>query len=993
MPPILHIHLLGDFHLSFGDKTVTGVNTTRLRSLLAYLVLHRNSPQHRQGLAFLFWPDSTEAQAHNNLRQSIHRLRLALPDAEYFLHSDEQTVQWLPDSPFTLDVAEFEKAVAQVDSSASLQYAANLYQGELLPGCYDDWILPERERLQQRFIETLERLILLCENQHEYRSSIQYAERLLRTDPLREETYQQLMRLHTLSGNRTGALRVYKTCVTVLKRELDVEPSSETQAVYEASQNIEVSSVRPRPSLQPRTNNLPTYLTSFIGRKVELESLTRLFTSRDASTSQTRLITLTGAGGCGKTRLAIELATQLLETFPDGVWFVDLAPMTNPMLIPQAIASVLGVQDQSGRMPLDILSSYLQTRQILLILDNCEHLVAVCAQVVQSLLHASPRLRVLVTSREKLYVMGETAWPVRSLSLPDINDQTPAQASRSDAVHLFVERACSVLPTFTLNTDNTASVIRICQHLDGIPLAIELAAARIPILTPGQIAARLNNAFQLLRRSGYTTRPHHQTLRATMDWSYELLSEQERTLFLRLAIFAGGFTLEAVEQVCADPAEQGNVPHAEILDLLSRLIDKSLVMALEWKPDQIRYRLLEPIWQYANQKLLEAGDLEQLGSRHLEFFLELAEEAEPKLKGETQGIWLERLELEHDNLRAALWWSMKEEGNAVLGLRLASALVDFWIVRGEFTEGRHWLEVALKQSNDTQAPWRAKALLGAGELAFFHGDLAASRSLLEDSLVTFRELGIKPGIAYSLFRLGVTATLFCDLAAARSFFEESLGLFRELGQQQGIAYVLYGQGHLADTQGEWSAARVLLEESLTIFRELGDKQGIVLALQDLGMGIAELGDCTLGRSILEESMAIARELGSRLDVSRTAWALGKVAYREGNYALARSWYAEFATIVKAIGTRLGMLYLLTACARLAASEGQFERMTQLLGAAEHLSNTMGAPIVPVERIEHERLATISRHELGEDVFVKAWAKGRAMKLEQAIEYALKAENS
>jgi len=277
MSAALHIQLLGDFGLAYGDVLQKTISTERLKSLLAYLLLHRNSPQSRHHLAFVFWPDSTEAQAHNNLRQSFHRLRQALPNVEDFLHSDAQIIQWLPDSPFTLDVAEFENAVDRADSIDALQYAANLYQGELLPGCYDDWILPERERLQQRFIETLELLVRLLENQHEYRSAIQYAERLLRTDPLREETYQQLIRLHALSGNRTGALRIYQTCVTVLKRELDVEPSSETRAVYKESQTIEVSSAHPRPSLQPQTNNLPTYLTSFIGRRGELERLKQLF--------------------------------------------------------------------------------------------------------------------------------------------------------------------------------------------------------------------------------------------------------------------------------------------------------------------------------------------------------------------------------------------------------------------------------------------------------------------------------------------------------------------------------------------------------------------------------------------------------------------------------------------------------------------------------------------------------------------------------------------
>ena len=382
--PTLHIQLLGDFCLVYGESPPTQIDSPRLQSLLAYLVLHRAAPQSRQHLAFLLWPDSTEAQARNNLRQSLHLLKHSLPNADQFLYSEMQTVQWLRDAPFTLDVAEFEAAIEQAESVTALQHAVSLYRGELLPGCYDDWILPERERLQQQFVEALERLVRLLENQRAYRPAIQYAERLLRADPLREETYQQLIYLHALSGNRTGALRAYQTCITVLKRELDVEPSPETQAAYEESQKMEVPSTRPRPSPQPRTNNLPIYLTSFIGRKEELERLKSLFSRQDASATRTRLVTLTGAGGCGKTRLAIELATQLLEMFPDGVWFVDLAPLTNPTLIPQAIAAVLEVPEQSEPALLDTLPAHLQSRQLLPILDNCAHMVAASARIVQS---------------------------------------------------------------------------------------------------------------------------------------------------------------------------------------------------------------------------------------------------------------------------------------------------------------------------------------------------------------------------------------------------------------------------------------------------------------------------------------------------------------------------------------------------------------------------------------------------------------------------------
>jgi predicted ATPase len=709
---MLRIQLFGSFQITDDEQPATRLQSDRLQALLVYLVLHRDQPLSRQQLAVLFWPDTTDAQARTNLRTLLARLREALPDADQFLAIEAQTVQWRSDAPGAVDLIEFEQALA----ANRLTDAATLYRGDLLPTCYDDWIAGERERLKQEFCAALERLILHLANLGDYRSAIRYTKQLLRSEPLREETYRRLMRLYALSGDRTGVVQIYQTCVRVLKSELDVEPSAETCAVYDESRRTSAPLAHSVIPAERRTSNLPAYLTSFIGRTEELERLTQLFSRHDAATTRTRLITLTGAGGCGKTRLSIKLARRLAESFPDGVWFVDLAPLTNPILIPQAIAAVLGVQEQAERALLDTLTDDLQSKTLLLILDNCEHVVTACAQVVQSLLSAGSHLRILATSREKLNVMGEMAWLVSSLSLPDVNDQTPDLVSRSDAVHLFVERACSALPTFTLNENNTAAIVQICQHLDGIPLAIELAAARISLLTPAQIATRLDDAFHLLTRGNYTTRPHHQTLRATMDWSYQLLSEKERVLFRRLAVFAGGFTLEAVEHVCADQVEPVNIPQFAVLDLLSRLIDKSLVMALDLDPDQMRYRLLEPTAQYAKEKLLESRELEQFQSRHFEFFLNLAEEAEPHHSKADQGAWYDRLTAELDNLRAAIDWSLGR-GDATMALRLTTALYGFWSVRGPYQEAVELLTQALAQSDAAiSSGARANALLAAGAL-------------------------------------------------------------------------------------------------------------------------------------------------------------------------------------------------------------------------------------------------------------------------------------
>ncbi len=506
--PQLHIHLLGEFRLTDGDALIGAINAPRLQSLLAYLVLHRDVPQPRQHLAFQLWPDTTEAQARTNLRQLLHGLKQTLPEAEQFLHADAQTLQWDSAAPFRLDVAEFEEALAQADAAeqtgdphalrVALEQAIALYQGDLLPSCYDDWILPERERLRQAFTGTLERLLLFLERQGEPRAAIGYAQRLLRHDPLLEETYRALMRLYAACGDRAGALRVYQTCAVVLQRELAVEPSAATREAYEQLLKVDVQARSVLPP-QPANTNLPVPLTSFIGREAEMAEITHLLQT-------TRLLTLTGPGGCGKTRLALEAATNLLDDYPDGVWWVELAALSDAVLVPQAVATALGVREQTDRPLTEMLTDYLRAKQLLLLLDNCEHLVGACARLAEQLLSACPHLCILATSREALSIGGETTWLVPSLSLPKAQPpSTVEELMRYESIRLFVDRAATVLPTFRLTTASGQFVAQICRRVDGIPIAIELAAARVKLLNVEQMAARLDDVFHLLtagRRSG-----------------------------------------------------------------------------------------------------------------------------------------------------------------------------------------------------------------------------------------------------------------------------------------------------------------------------------------------------------------------------------------------------------------------------------------------------------------------------------------------------------
>lgn len=561
----LQVRLLGDFQITYQGEPLNGFESPRLQSLLAFLLLHRDAPQSRKHLAFSLWQDSSEQQAHGNLRSLVHRLRAVLPAAEQFLSADNQTLQWRSDAPFTLDVDEFQNA-AQSKSRPALQKAVDLYRGDLLPACYDEWLLPERERLRELFIDTLAQLIVLSEAEHEYQTAIGHARRLLQADPLGEEAYRKLMHLYARTGDRANLVRVYQTCVAVMRRELDAEPSAATREWFERLRDDETlvePAVLPRPQAKP---NLPVPLTSFVGRTRELDEI-RLLLQR------ARLVTLIGVGGGGKTRLAIQAAHNAGTHFPDGVWFVDLAPLSDPAAVPGACAAVLGLREQVGTAPIEMVRDHTREKELLLVLDNCEHLLAACAFLAQTVLQAAPRVRILATGREPLNLAGEALLNVPPLSLPGASESTLESLAHSDAVQLFSARAAFNLPTFALNQGNLEAVAQICRRLDGIPLAIELAAARIRALTPAQIAARLDDALAVLTRGSASVPPRHQTMRGVLDWSDALLSGPERILFRRLSIFSGGFTLEAAEQVCTDPPPTpdsrppSSLPAPFILDL------------------------------------------------------------------------------------------------------------------------------------------------------------------------------------------------------------------------------------------------------------------------------------------------------------------------------------------------------------------------------------------------------------------------------------------
>ena len=694
---------------------------------------------------------------------------------------------------------------------------------------------------------------------------------------------------------------------------------------------------------QPRStpqHNLPAARSSFIGRGRETLEVSQALAT-------TRLMTLTGAGGSGKTRLAMEVARGLIEAYPNGVWLVELAPLSEDALVPKAVAEALKVPERPAEPIADTLVEVLGDRHLLVVLDNCEHLVGTTAGLADRLLDSCPRVRILATSREALGVEGEIRWLVPLLPVPGRGSTFSSEELEGyESVRLFVERAMERDSSFSLSPHNAAWVAEICRKLEGIPLAIELAAARVGMLSIEQIAERLEGSLDLLTRGGRTAMPRQQTLRGTLDWSYELLSEDEKKLFGRLSVFAGGWTLEAAEVVGAGEG----IEEGDILDLISRLVDKSLIVPEGTESSASRHRMLEPIRQYARQRLADSGQAEETKRRHAEWCMAIAEEAEPELSGRRQGTWMERLEQEHDNLRAALSWSIGGE-DTELGLRLAVALYMFWYTRGYLGEGREWLEKAISANRDAATHARARALNSTGWMALFQGKLEEAIPLLEESLALFRRLEDTVGTAAALYNLGVTLVACVEYERAEALLVEAVDLQRNLRDSASIARSLQALSLVTIAKQQYGQAMTAAEEGLMLSREAEDKVGIVLQLCSLAL--AQLG--------------------------------------RGKYEQADVHCAEALRTALGLKWQHGVAMSLQVTGAVAGSREQAIHAARIWGAGDALRAAIGAILSPFEQSYYRSFIEAARTRLGEADFDAAWSEGRTMSPEQAIEYALSAE--
>jgi predicted ATPase/DNA-binding CsgD family transcriptional regulator len=777
-------------------------------------------------------------------------------------------------------------------------------------------------------------------------------------------------------------------------------------------------------------HNLPRQQTPFIGREKAVEAVRELMRRPTV-----QLVTLTGPGGMGKTRLAIEIAASFLPTygrqtrdlsrltvaaatrhftshFFDAVYFVPLAALNDPDLVATSIAESMGIMQPDGGAGTlaESLKKEIGSRRLLLILDNMEQVLE-ASDLVADLTEGCPELKVIATSRERLRLRGEQEYVVQPLELPVVGTHPlPGELAEFESVRLFVDRATALRPDFRVTGTNAGTIAEICTKLDGMPLAIELAAARVKILSPEAILGRLERRLKLLT-GGERDRPsRHRTLRAAIDWSYDLLDEREKAFFRRLSIFSGSGSLAAIEAVCTPqaPPEGSSLGQRHAYDLavsaqrlaldldpldgITSMVDKSLLRQVEVEGVDPRFAMLETIGEYALEKLEESGETPLLQRIHALFFLQMAEQAEPELKGERQVEWLRTLESEHDNMRSALTWALgtpdgmggSQGGDGEVALRLASALHGFWRMRGYFTEGRTWLERALSASSPKPTPERAKALLAEGTLASGQSDFVRARAALDESLALFRELGDMESVTSALRNLGNELRYRGDFKGSASAFEEALEIARELDKKWDIGSLLGDLGIV----GQSERAQRMYEESLAIRRELNDTRGIAMMLVNLGeLARAENRYAEAGE-LYAEALTLARQLEDKWGVGMVLHNMGHVAYHKRDYIHAWNLFAESLTIFHEMGNKRDIAYCLAALAGLFGARKQPERAAVLFSAANALSNTISSHLDPADQVEYERNLANTKEQMSQGEWDRAWVKGEALTLDEAVAYAL-----
>lgn len=894
----------------------------------------------REKLAALFWGDSTDEQARLSLRVALNNLRKQL--APNTILADRETVELNSTAALWCDAVELRLLLDAPHPETNLDRALALYRGELLADFYDDWVFPLRQALHESLVSVLLEQVELLRARGAYPEAITSAQQILALEPAHEQAHQHLIFCYGALGNRTAAAEQYRACVRVLAEELGIEPSAETERLYTAvMQRTEPASAA------ARLTNLPRPLTSFIGRASQVQELSELI-------AYARCVTLTGAGGTGKTRLAIQVGHAQYAAFADGVWFIDLSPLANPEQVPQAAARVLGIKEQAGQPLTATLIESLRDHTALLILDNCEHLITAAAYLVEALLTHCPDLRVLATSREALGIAGEQVYAVPTLAVPQADTTIADLLLKYEAIRLFVERARSVQPQFVLNDTTALAVKLICQRLDGIPLALELAAARAGTLTVEQIAARLDDRLNLLTQGSRTVLPRQQTLRALIDWSFDLLNPAEQTLFSRLSVFAGSWTLETADQITTDPQPEliapphrrrVSGPSPQFEDLHARLVEKSLIVA-DVTGMQARYTLLETIREYAHEKLAQAGEAPTIYTRHLAHFTKFAQETEPKLWSAEQVYWSDLHEQEQDNFRVALEWSLDNAPQK--GLELAIALERFWTMHNHFRQARSILTELLERVDDNTDDLRGRGLAALGFMAFRLNETTDAKRYFEQALTLSAAANDAPTIAKSTRGLGLCEYVVANYAGALPLLERGRALYHELDDITRESISLNDLGEVARTSRQFEQAAAYYRASLDLIRKTGDRRAYVIILSNLGI----------------------------------------TASLRHDYAEALRILRETAPLYLEIGEKQNLVYVLSEIAVIWMTQGQAAQAVRLWGATETLRQQLNYRLFADDQTLYETRMADLRLEVPPDIFAREWEAGTRLTLAEAVALAV-----